>query len=117
MFNKTKEQGIKALKYFFSRPKSIVSFFLFSIMAFPLRGFCEINTAFQQIKTQLELLVSDKLGLSWIIIAVLLIISIFQLIKGNWKAVGFLLIICLIIGGFSGWVDGLSSINIFAGKK
>jgi len=106
------------LVYFIKNyPTSILGAFFFVLTLLPAVGFCDINSAFGETKSQVESIVSNRSGLFWIFMAVILGSGIWALFKGSWKGVGMALLIGVILGNFSDVIDTVLTTKIFKNKS
>lgn len=98
-------------------PTSLLGIFFLSLLLLPSAGFCDINSAFSETKSQVESVVSNRSGLFWIFMAVILGSGIWALFKGSWKGVGIALLIGVILGNFSDVIDTVLTTKIFKSKS
>ena len=107
----------KLLRFVRKHPSSILGIFFLSLLLLPSSGFCDINSAFSETKTQVESVVSNRSGLFWIFMAVILGSGVWALYKGSWKGVGIALLIGVILGNFSDVIDTVLGTKIFKNKS
>ena len=100
-----------------NHPATILGIFFFVLTLLPAVGFCDINSAFGETKSQVESIVSNRSGLFWIFMAVILGSGIWALFKGSWKGVGIALLIGVILGNFSDVIDTVLTTKIFKNKS
>jgi len=98
-------------------PTSILGAFFLILTLLPIAGFCDINSAFSETKTQVEAVVSNRSGLFWIFMAVILGSAVWALYKGSWKGVGIALLVGIILGNFSDVIDTVLGTKIFKNKS
>jgi len=79
----------------------------------PVLSFCDINNAFTETKSQVDAIVSNRSGLFWIFMAIILGSAIWALYKGSWKGVGIALLIGVLLGNFSAVIDTVLGTKIF----
>ena len=109
----------KMLKKIKENPAPILYFMLFVFTFVPSIGFGDINSAFMETKSQIDSVISNKSGLFWIFMAVILGGGVWALYKGSWKGIGIALLLGLILGNFSGVIDTVLNTKIVseASKK
>ncbi len=95
---------------------TLVSGGVLLLILLPVSGFCDINSAFGETKEQVESIVSNRSGLFWIFMAVILGSGIWSLFKGSWKGVGIALLIGVVLGNFSDVIDTVLNTKIFKNK-
>lgn len=61
---KTRARNI--IRFIKRHPTSILGLFFLTLTLLPSLGFCDINSAFGETKTQVESIVSNRSGLFWI---------------------------------------------------
>lgn len=98
-------------------PTAIFGIFFFSFLLLPAGGFCDINSAFGETKSQVQAIVSNRSGLFWIFMAVILGSAVWALYKGSWKGFGMALLIGIVLGNFSDVIDTLLGTKIFENKS
>ncbi len=107
----------KLLRFVKKHPLSILGLLILGLLSLPAAGFCDINSAFSETKTQVETVVSNRSGLFWIFMAVILGSAVWALFKGSWKGVGIALLIGMILGNFPDVIDTVLSTKIFKNKS
>ncbi|MCB1073570.1 MAG: hypothetical protein KDK96_10815 [Chlamydiia bacterium] len=98
-------------------PTSLLGIFFLALLFLPSAGYCDIGSAFTETKSQVQSVVSNKSGLFWIFMAVILGSGIWALFKGSWKGVGIALLIGIILGNFSGVIDAVLNTKIFKNES
>jgi len=94
-------------------PATTLGVFFSILMLLPAAGFCDINSAFSETKIQVESIVSNRSGLFWIFMVIILGSAIWALFKGSWKMLGIALLIGVILGNFPDVIDTVLTTKIF----
>lgn len=100
-----------------NHPTCVLGVFFLALTLLPAVGFCDINSAFGETKSQVESIVSNRSGLFWIFMTVILGSGVWALFKGSWKGVGIALLIGVILGNFSDVIDTVLTTKIFKNKS
>jgi len=98
-------------------PTTFLGILFLTLLVLPSAAHCDIGSAFTETKSQVQSVVSNKSGLFWIFMAVILGSGIWALFKGSWKGVGIALLIGIILGNFSGVIDAVLNTKIFKNES
>lgn len=99
-----------------AHPVLALGVLVLAFTSIPALGFCDINAAFGETKEQVESIVSNRSGLFWIFMAIILGSGIWSLFRGSWKGVGIALLIGVVLGNFSDVIDTVLNTKIFKNK-